>query len=885
MKQIIKLIALVFIAMHSTTIYAQTHSVTKQQAYNRIKNQLPAAGTYNLFYGTDTNRHIFFVDEEPDKGWEHKCSYYYVNKYEENLILWPGYMKEERTTPISFYNLTPYTLSKIPHFNNINVKKCFITENMQNAAGKTYVVILSGGINKYSNQARYWNDCSFIFKTLKNRFGIPQDNFRILISDGANPAADMQYGYTFVSSDTDLDDDGIADTQYAATKSNLTNVLQSLASTMTSEDRLFLYVIDHGGTDDNINSSYIWLWNEEKIYDYELASLLNSFNVKSMSIVLGQCYSGGFIDNLQGPKRIISTACTGSEQSWGSNALGYDFFVYNWTSAINEKTPGNVAVSTDVNDDGFVTMDEAFNYAYTNRYQAETPQFSPGSFGSSFAFNESPFQPILMIRDNLEDDGTEPNTTAENTWSSPDIWLRNTNDNIEEHQSIHVDVNSNDNKMYASYRITNIGERDYVKKNRYLHSYWADASIGLTADIWLGHGDNGQYINGEPLSVLRINDTIPAGQSFIFKKVWDIPYGIIDRVEDNGEGSFHICFLAYISASQNNNEDLPRNPLYHEGVDILGKRCIAQINANFIQSLAEAKKEFPLWVNNGLDSNREYCIEVVPVEGFNGNNSNLEVGIRLSDPIYKAWEKGGKFAEKATCFSSQPNKLYMKADASRIMDIEMEPKQASRIYCTCEVLATEDVMDETTYAYDIVLRDKKTGMAVDGERFYIKQQPRKALLPEIIGETVDDGYQLKASNIDEAVKYEWYDETGSIVARGKEVVVKPTIGNNQYKLKVEAESDGAINYATITLDEHFRVKSISPNPFSTQITVTLSSAAEDNTAIRIAPANGTDSYEEYQVKKGEREITIYTSHYAKENYIITLLSDGKKIESRQIICK
>lgn len=887
MKNVTKICIAFMLAMLSSqtsalAALAPQSVVTFEQAYNRIKSDLPAAGTYNLYYGTNATMHIFFVDEEPQKGWEHNCSYYYVNKTENTYSLWPGYTKEKRTTPYSNYNLTPYSLNTIPHYININVKKCVLTEDMLNAAGKTYAVILSGGINKYCNHARYWNDCSFIFKTLKNRFGIPQDNFRILISDGTDPAEDMQYGYGYVSSNPDLDGDGINDVGYAATKANLTSVLQGLSNTMTSEDRLFLFVIDHGGTDDKISQSYICLWNEDKIYDYELGALLNNFNIKSMNIVLGQCYSGGFIDDLQAPNRVISTACTGSESSWGSGA--FDFFVNSWTSAINEKTSSSVSVATDTNDDGFVTMDEAFNYAFTNRFEEETPQFSPGNVGSTFAFNEAPFMPILMLRDDLEDDGTEPNTTAENKWSSPDIWMRNTDDDIEEHQAIHVDPNSNENMMYASYRITNVGERDYTKGNRYLHSYWADATIGLTADIWLGNGNQGGYINGEPFTVLKINKTIPAGESIVFKHGWGVPVGILNRVEDNEEGTFHICFLGYISSNMNINEDLPRNPVVPTYADILGKRNIAQINAFFTQNLAEAKKEFPLWVNNGLDTNREYSIEVVPVEGYNGNNSNLEVGIRLSEDIYKAWEKGGKIAEKAIAYSSQPQKLYMKPTASKILDVNMTPKQAGRIYCTCEVLAKEDVMEETTYAYDIVLRDKQTGIALDGERFVIKQQPRKAILPEIECEVTEDGYDLKAVNVDETAKYEWYDQNGTKIAEGKDVSVKPNLGNSQLKLKVEAEEDGAINYATVLLANHLGIKKISPNPFSTQMTITLDSAADDDTVVRITAANGSGSAENYKLKSGENELTVFTSHYAKGNYIITLLNNGKVVDSCQVVC-
>ena len=92
-------------------------------------------------------------------------------------------------------------------------------------------------------------------------------------------------------------------------------------------------MIDHGGTRDENNQSYICLWNEEKLHDYELADWLRPFNEKSVYVnaVLGQCFSGGFIEELSKVGCFVAAASKGSESSWSCGDIPYDEFVYHWT--------------------------------------------------------------------------------------------------------------------------------------------------------------------------------------------------------------------------------------------------------------------------------------------------------------------------------------------------------------------------------------------------------------------------------------------------------------------------------------------------------------------------------------------------------------------------
>ena len=307
-------------------------------------------------------------------------------------------------------------------------------------------MIISGGYNKYSNYGRYWNDCSFIYQTLRNKYKIPKNNITLLIADGNDPADDMvKTDWTgYQSSPLDLDFDSLADLHLAATRTNVFNVLSSYAQSLTSEDHLFIYVIDHGSYD-NAGNSMICLWNQQYLKDYELAAKLDSINARSINVLLGQCYSGGFVEELEANGRVVATACSGTEPSWACPDIPYDEFVYQWTCAVNEMDKDSVALASDKDDNGRVTMHEAFIWARKRDRQNETPQFSsiPLSVGEDLAFNNIPDAVDLYIRDNTLDTGKEPNTTTKKLFRSPDVYVRNQHDGLEVHVCEQIDTTLN----------------------------------------------------------------------------------------------------------------------------------------------------------------------------------------------------------------------------------------------------------------------------------------------------------------------------------------------------------------------------------------------------------------------------------------------------------
>ena len=276
---------------------------------------------------------------------------------------------------------------------------------------RLYAVIVNGGRNKLTNHERYWNDCAFLYRTLRHTYHIPQRNVTVLMSDGGAKEDDMirADGWGFRSSPTDLDGDGQPDVDNPAKREILVSVLYDLSKKLTTDDHLFLFIVDHGGSTDHQSDSFIWLWNDEKMEDYALALLLRLFNVASMNILMGQCYSGGFMEELAREGRVMSTSCCGNEQSWASPNHKYDEFVYHWICAINGADETGHPVNADADNNGEVSMAEAFEYARSHDRANETPQYAswPEQLGEQWTFAKANLGTLGIREVQAESNGPE----------------------------------------------------------------------------------------------------------------------------------------------------------------------------------------------------------------------------------------------------------------------------------------------------------------------------------------------------------------------------------------------------------------------------------------------------------------------------------------------
>ncbi len=288
-----------------------------------------------------------------------------------------------------------------------------------------YAVLIAGGGGYESNHIRYWNDLLCMYQILRDR-GYPAENINVLYHDGFEPDDKVEAKVK-----------GTIPNILEASRENIERVFNNLATKMTSHDKLFIMINNHGGglllkkrgdleaglqsarfdtdneqTEDLISEAqYNQDYNKDKdkndllrvdeaiilgpnrgtMYDDEFAEQVNKIrHYKVMIIVMEQCFSGGFIDDLRGPNRIIMSAAGPNQISrarWpkAGGVAKYNEFTYWFFTVLMGRTPDGekirdrkgkeVAIDIDWDENGKISMQEAFNWARRMHYTDDTPHY------------------------------------------------------------------------------------------------------------------------------------------------------------------------------------------------------------------------------------------------------------------------------------------------------------------------------------------------------------------------------------------------------------------------------------------------------------------------------------------------------------------------------
>jgi len=238
-----------------------------------------------------------------------------------------------------------------------------------------YAVLISRYTVSDGEHEAFWNDLRIFHDILVER-GYLDDN-----TPGFNPATDhiaMLFGdgndvkYSFnVKYGTPP---GVTITDYSATKSNIKKVFQKLAQVMTDRDILFVLTFDHG----NHGSGHSYLNVQDgDIRDDDFANnyvgLIQHYYRRYF--IMQQCFSGGFIDDLENSKTVILTAakedqvahpCDSEEENEHDPYGDYHGeFLFHLESALRGLTPTGKVVNADSDGNGYVSLKEAFDYAYS----------------------------------------------------------------------------------------------------------------------------------------------------------------------------------------------------------------------------------------------------------------------------------------------------------------------------------------------------------------------------------------------------------------------------------------------------------------------------------------------------------------------------------------
>ncbi|WP_299258953.1 C13 family peptidase [uncultured Aquimarina sp.] len=693
----------------------------KNQWVYGLKEVLPRNYKINSFNKTiitpESRSWLFFIDQDPYANWEHEALYAFVDsesgKIKTVKATTPPDFIQEMTVLKKFLE----TSERFLEFAKSNNIACGTATNK-------YAVIISGGWNTGNNHVRYWNDCSFVYKTLVDKYGYNDANIYTLMSDGTNTAVDISNG---TNSNPDLDGDGDNDIQFSATKANITSVFNTLSGILDEDDELFIFTTDHGGVDSAGATTWdtlLYLWGET-ITDDEFAVEVNKINAGKISIVMEQCNSGGFIDDLSGPNRVIATAARHDELSWAGPTINTDEFVYYWTSAMNEALPSGTVVNSDTNTDGVVTKREAFDYAETNDTRPETPQFNetPINLGDQLTLNGTG---DLHIKDNetpyhsVTDTGIEPNSFNGPMYTSRDIWVRQNIDGGTTHENPEYKTTS-PNGVYVKIKNRGCAPIEDGK----LRVYFSKASTGLSwPGDWINYYDytgGGSYLlHGDEITSTPINiPLLNPGDETTIMIPWYPP-----NPNDFDYDKHHFCLLARVvsqidpigtettsvnSNTRNNNNIAWKNISVH---DTNPSNNITYTNV-FIRNIFEKRKDIvDLYFLDG-------------VYGTNNQNHFLKKGIitaTLDKELFERWRKNGGEGKGIKIIDDTTIQIT-ELEAS-LQNIILEPDETFSIQMQFKLYDATPFRN--AFTYDVLQKNEKG--IIGGERFdivYEKDQEQK----------------------------------------------------------------------------------------------------------------------------------------------------------------
>jgi hypothetical protein len=330
-------------------------------------------GTKEHIIDSPEKGYIVYIDLYPRANLFHPVQYVFLSENKEDFIV-----IDAKSPPLNFadYQMIETEIGEL--LLSVQNRRPTFTEGRAplqktGSSDSRYAVLMNGGYNAGNNHVRYWNDLSNIYITLVEVYGFADENIIVLCSDGLDPSPDQSNGQ---NSDPDLDDDGDDDIMYSCIVENVDQVFADLAGILTGGSELFIFQTDHGSSNGGWDTLFN-LWNMEELLDSHFAELLAALPECEIVCTFEPCYSGGFLDDVVVPPGpvVASSACSHDELSWAMQNLEYDEYVFYWTAAVNGEDAYGEPHDADYNEDGMVTMDEAYIYAEAHDEQSESPQY------------------------------------------------------------------------------------------------------------------------------------------------------------------------------------------------------------------------------------------------------------------------------------------------------------------------------------------------------------------------------------------------------------------------------------------------------------------------------------------------------------------------------
>lgn len=310
------------------------------------------------FYSPDFASWLIFADLKPNAYWGHDCIYYFVNANTAEVTSFDNRFPPDvamDTVKCVYQHLTQKQNKNLPRSSN-NIQ----TRNISIDYTK-WAVILGGGYDTQNDYPSIHTECCEIYRMLRDKYRYSEEQIIVM--------------YTYEGTSWDLDYNTLdTEVDYIFNKEKIDFVFNYLSSNLEQGDTLSIFVMTHGDTSGNNNSSII-LFGEEHFTDFEFAAQINKIpNNIPINVIMGQCHSGGFIDNISARCKHIVTSCSGSEVAHSTNDGTRSEFYRHWLGAMNDFDTFTPSTDADANQNRIISFQEAFDYTTDlDRRDANSP--------------------------------------------------------------------------------------------------------------------------------------------------------------------------------------------------------------------------------------------------------------------------------------------------------------------------------------------------------------------------------------------------------------------------------------------------------------------------------------------------------------------------------
>lgn len=543
-------------------------------------------------------------------------------------------------------------------------------------------------------------------------------------------------------------------------------------------------------------------------------------------------------------------------QATADRVGGYD---YNWNGYMIGRTK----------DEGY---SKEMGYGKLNAYKAVK---------AAKAAYEARLTDKLYTKDNPEDVGITGTGSTGGGDNSPDIWVRNADNGLEYQVSEDPAFTAPGSICWVYVRVRNRSCENYYNTSSrpaQLALYWSKASSWSS---WPAHWDGSKPDLGGPIGKQTI-PTLLAGETAILKFEWGIPSPDVYK-------SRNACLLSRI-------ENYPAEPItVYAGrldKDLVDNNNVSMRNVTIVKGTKPGPvRGGVLYSGNVLDAPRAFNLRLsVPRggEGVPDITREAEVRLRFDSLGWSLLQAVPQSLQQEGVQVLPPQaggrQLLLSKPDIVFAGIPFPADTRIPIEVHFNFLAGKQT-PTPQYEYTLSQAFADTpGMVLGSESFRISKvvrEPFSAYAGPDATLNKGDSAVLQAQDIGEAALYRWYDSGHNLVDSGMTITVAPE-SSRAYTLEVTATADGFKDYDAVQLSvRQYFIRSLSPNPASTQVSVGYQASGAAAALLQISSANGT-IYGTYTLDPSQTLAELQIGQLAPGLYHIFLICDGETVDASSL---